>query len=235
MPSTDPRRRAVITGLGAVTPIGNDHPTFWANAKAGVSGGGPITHFDASDLDVRIAAEVKDFDEDRVGDRKELRKMDLFTKFAIAAITPSPPPPPYSSGQVIPSQPFAASFFMKARRSGVSASCVKFSRWGSITTGSWFSTSHCSTLLLSSTLNISQQIHNTCLLIHWGSLLILSTSVAVENIVTKHMSRWRTRAMSTLRAAVIAEAISTETLHQVTTVLFLNECSTMRTGLCLLL
>ena len=54
MPPSDPSRRAVITGLGAVTPIGNDYPTFWTNAKAGVSGGGPITHFDASDLDVRI-------------------------------------------------------------------------------------------------------------------------------------------------------------------------------------
>ena len=41
----DPARRAVVTGLGAVTPIGNDHPTFWANAVAGKSGGGPITHF----------------------------------------------------------------------------------------------------------------------------------------------------------------------------------------------
>ena len=51
-PSADPSRRAVVTGLGAVTPIGNDHPTFWRNAVAGTSGGGPITHFDASDLDV---------------------------------------------------------------------------------------------------------------------------------------------------------------------------------------
>ena len=59
MPETDPSHRAVVTGLGAVTPIGNDHPTFWANALAGKSGGGPITHFDASDLEVRIAAEVK--------------------------------------------------------------------------------------------------------------------------------------------------------------------------------
>src|SRR5262245_41071184 len=53
--------------------------------------------------------------------------------------------PPYSLGHDMPSHPFAASFFMKARRSGVSASCEKFSRWWSITTGSWFSTSHCST------------------------------------------------------------------------------------------
>jgi 3-oxoacyl-(acyl-carrier-protein) synthase len=48
VPSQDLSRRAVVTGLGAVTPIGNDHPTFWRNLVAGVSGGGPITHFDAS-------------------------------------------------------------------------------------------------------------------------------------------------------------------------------------------
>lgn len=85
MPSTDLRRRAVITGLGAVTPIGNDYPTFWANAKAGVSGGGPITHFDASDLEVRIAAEVKDFDPSVGMDRKMARRMSRFIHFAMAA------------------------------------------------------------------------------------------------------------------------------------------------------
>jgi 3-oxoacyl-[acyl-carrier-protein] synthase II len=85
VPSTDPAHRAVITGLGAVTPIGNDHPTFWANAKAGVSGGGPITHFDASNLDVRIAAEVKDFDPSTGMDRKMARRMSRFIHFAMAA------------------------------------------------------------------------------------------------------------------------------------------------------
>ena len=86
MPRTsDPSRRAVITGLGAVTPIGNDHPTFWANAVAGTSGGGPITHFDASDLDVRIAAEVKDFDPTVGMDRKMARRMSRFIHFAMAA------------------------------------------------------------------------------------------------------------------------------------------------------
>jgi len=85
VPSTDPARRAVITGVGAVTPIGNDHPTFWANAKAGVSGGGPITHFDASDLDVRIAAEVKGFDPTVGMDRKMARRMSRFIHFAMAA------------------------------------------------------------------------------------------------------------------------------------------------------
>ena len=85
MPSTDPARRAVITGFGAVTPIGNDYPTFWANAKAGKSGGAPITQFDASDLDVRIAAEVKDFDPSTGMDRKMARRMSRFIHFAMAA------------------------------------------------------------------------------------------------------------------------------------------------------
>ncbi len=85
MPPTDPSRRAVITGVGAVTPIGNDHPTFWANAQAGVSGGGPITHFDASDLDVRIAAEVKGFDPTVGMNPKMARRMSRFIHFAMAA------------------------------------------------------------------------------------------------------------------------------------------------------
>ena len=85
MPNTDPSRRAVITGVGAVTPIGNDHATFWANAKAGKSGGGPITHFDASDLDVRIAAEVKEFDPATGMNPKMARRMSRFIHFAMAA------------------------------------------------------------------------------------------------------------------------------------------------------
>jgi 3-oxoacyl-[acyl-carrier-protein] synthase II len=85
VPHTDPARRAVITGVGAVTPIGNDHPTFWANAKAGKSGGGPITHFDASDLDVRIAAEVKDFDPAVAMNPKMARRMSRFIHLAMAA------------------------------------------------------------------------------------------------------------------------------------------------------
>jgi 3-oxoacyl-[acyl-carrier-protein] synthase II len=59
VPQKDLARRAVVTGLGAVTPIGNDHPTFWKNLITGVSGVGPITRFDASGFDVRIAAEVR--------------------------------------------------------------------------------------------------------------------------------------------------------------------------------
>jgi 3-oxoacyl-[acyl-carrier-protein] synthase II len=85
MPSSDLSRRAVITGVGAVTPIGNDHPTFWRNLVAGVSGAGPITMFDASDFDVRIAAEVKDFDPSQHMDRKMARRMSRFVHFGVAA------------------------------------------------------------------------------------------------------------------------------------------------------
>jgi 3-oxoacyl-[acyl-carrier-protein] synthase II len=81
----DLSRRAVVTGLGAVTPIGNDHPTFWRNLVAGVSGGGPITSFDASSFDVRIAAEVKGFDPTVAMDRKMARRMSRFIHFAMAA------------------------------------------------------------------------------------------------------------------------------------------------------
>jgi 3-oxoacyl-[acyl-carrier-protein] synthase II len=80
-------RRAVVTGMGAVTPIGNDARTFWRNLLAGVSGGGPITSFDASDFDVRIAAEVKDFDPTVAMDRKMARRMSRFIHFAMAAAT----------------------------------------------------------------------------------------------------------------------------------------------------
>jgi 3-oxoacyl-[acyl-carrier-protein] synthase II len=85
VPSKDLSRRAVITGLGAVTPIGNDHPTFWRNLVAGKSGAGPITSFDATGYDVRIAAEVKDFDPTIAMDRKMARRMSRFIHFGMAA------------------------------------------------------------------------------------------------------------------------------------------------------
>jgi 3-oxoacyl-[acyl-carrier-protein] synthase II len=86
---TDPNlsRRAVVTGMGAVTPIGNDAKAYWRNLLAGVSGGGPITSFDASDFDVRIAAEVKDFDPTVAMDRKMARRMSRFIHFGMAAAT----------------------------------------------------------------------------------------------------------------------------------------------------
>ena len=87
MPSQDPARRAVVTGLGAVTPIGNDAGTFWRNLVAGVSGAGPITSFDASRYEVRIAAEVKGFDPTAVMDARMARRMSRFIHFAMAAAT----------------------------------------------------------------------------------------------------------------------------------------------------
>jgi 3-oxoacyl-[acyl-carrier-protein] synthase II len=85
VPEQDLSRRAVVTGVGAVTPIGNDHPTFWRSLVAGVSGGGPITHFDASDMDVRIAAEVKGFDPGIAMNPKMARRMSRFIHFGMAA------------------------------------------------------------------------------------------------------------------------------------------------------
>ena len=84
-PPRDPARRAVVTGLGAVTPIGNDVPTFWANLVAGVSGVAPITQFDASEEEVRIAAEVKGFDPKDWIDFKQARRMSRFAQLAVAA------------------------------------------------------------------------------------------------------------------------------------------------------
>ena len=85
MPSSDLSRRAVVTGLGAVTPIGNDQPTFWRNLIAAKSGVAPISRFDATGFDVRIAAEVKDFDPESVMDRKMARRMSRFIHLAMGA------------------------------------------------------------------------------------------------------------------------------------------------------
>jgi 3-oxoacyl-[acyl-carrier-protein] synthase II len=84
-PPRDPARRAVVTGLGAVTPIGNDVATFWSNLTAGVSGVAPIAAFDASNLEVRIAAEVKGFDPRDWMDFKQARRMSRFSQLAVAA------------------------------------------------------------------------------------------------------------------------------------------------------
>lgn len=78
-------KKAVITGMGVISPIGNDIDTFWAAIKAGKSGIGPITRFDASGFDSRIAGEVKNFDPSQFMDRKDARKMAQFTQFAVAA------------------------------------------------------------------------------------------------------------------------------------------------------
>ena len=85
MPSHDPARRAVVTGLGAVMPIGNDFPTYWRNLQAGVTGTRPIVSFDASAFEVKIAAEVLDFDPAAHMDAKMARRMSRFIAFAMAA------------------------------------------------------------------------------------------------------------------------------------------------------
>lgn len=78
-------KRVVVTGLGAITPIGNDVPTTWENAINGVSGAGPITHFDASLFKTQFACEVKNFVPSEHFDRKEARKYDLYAMYALVA------------------------------------------------------------------------------------------------------------------------------------------------------
>ena len=79
------KRRVVITGMGAITPLGNSVDEFWASIKAGKSGIAPITHFDASINKVHYAAEVKNFNPGDYMDSKEYRKMARFTQYAVAA------------------------------------------------------------------------------------------------------------------------------------------------------
>ncbi|MDE5773551.1 MAG: beta-ketoacyl-ACP synthase II [Muribaculaceae bacterium] len=78
-------KRVVITGLGALTPIGNDVKTAWQNAVEGKSGAGPITHFDAELFKTRFACEVKDFNGADHFDRKKLRQLDLYAQYALVA------------------------------------------------------------------------------------------------------------------------------------------------------
>lgn len=78
-------KRVVITGLGAITPLGNDVATTWANALKGVSGAGPITHFDASLFKTQFACEVKGYNSADHFDRKELRKYDLYAQYGVVA------------------------------------------------------------------------------------------------------------------------------------------------------
>ncbi len=83
MPISTPR--VVVTGLGALTPIGNDIKTFWQNVKAGCSGIAPITLFDASKLETRFAGEVKGFDPRAHLDAKDARRLERFMQFAVVA------------------------------------------------------------------------------------------------------------------------------------------------------
>ena len=85
MSNHETRRRVVITGIGAVTPIGTGVAKFWHALLEGTSGVALITKFDCADIATKIAAEVKDFDPENYVDRKEARRMDRFTQFAVAA------------------------------------------------------------------------------------------------------------------------------------------------------
>lgn len=78
-------KRVVITGMGCVTPVGNDLNTFWENIKNGQCGIDEITRFDTENFEVKLAAEVKDFDPSLYMDKKEARRMDLYSQYAIAA------------------------------------------------------------------------------------------------------------------------------------------------------
>jgi 3-oxoacyl-[acyl-carrier-protein] synthase II len=77
--------KVVVTGIGAVTPLGNDAETFWQGLIAGRSGAGPITHFDSALFKTRFACEVKGFDPGPLLDRSELKRTDLFTQYAVVA------------------------------------------------------------------------------------------------------------------------------------------------------
>lgn len=78
-------RRVVVTGLGAITPVGNDVETMWANMLAGVNGVEKITAFDTSDLKVHLAGTVKNFEPEKYIEKRELRKLDIYCQYAIAA------------------------------------------------------------------------------------------------------------------------------------------------------
>src|SRR6185295_5510518 len=85
MASNHSERRVVITGLGALTPLGNDVETTWRNLIAGESGAGPITQFDSADFPVQFACEVKDFNPADWVDHKQARRMDRFAQLVVAA------------------------------------------------------------------------------------------------------------------------------------------------------
>ncbi len=80
-------RRVVVTGIGTINPLGNNIEEYFSNLEKGVSGAAPITHFDAEKFKTRFACEVKNYDSAQYFDRKEVRKYDLFTQYALIAAT----------------------------------------------------------------------------------------------------------------------------------------------------
>ncbi|WP_288844874.1 beta-ketoacyl-ACP synthase II [uncultured Alistipes sp.] len=80
-------RRVVVTGIGTINPLGNNIEEYFRNLEKGVSGAAPITHFDAEKFKTRFACEVKNYDPNQYFDRKEVRKYDLFTQYALIAAT----------------------------------------------------------------------------------------------------------------------------------------------------
>jgi len=78
-------KRVVVTGLGALTPLGNDLSSYWEGLKKGVSGAGKITYFDSTLHKTQFACELKNFDVSKFIDRKEVRRMDKFSQYAIIA------------------------------------------------------------------------------------------------------------------------------------------------------
>lgn len=81
------KRRVVITGIGAISPVGHSATEMWEAVKNGVCGIAPITHYDTTDRKVKLAGEVKDYKPEEFLDKKEARKMDKFCQFAMIAAT----------------------------------------------------------------------------------------------------------------------------------------------------
>lgn len=98
------RRRVVVTGLGAVTPVGNDVATMWRALLAGTSGAGPITKFDPEHFRVRFACEVKGFDPLQYMDRKEAKRADVYTQYAVAASVQAMADAGLSEGGFVPEE-----------------------------------------------------------------------------------------------------------------------------------
>ena len=78
-------RRVAVTGMGVISPVGNDRSSFWNNLIAGKNGIGLLTRFDTSEQKVKVAAQVEDFDPVQYMERAQVRKTDLFAQYAMAA------------------------------------------------------------------------------------------------------------------------------------------------------